>query len=606
MPASPMPRDPLSLPAPRLWAPRARTVQLDLGDRHVTRRRSPSGEHGEYGEYGGWWEPAERLSLSAGTDYAFLLDEREPSLPDPRSAWQPHGVHGPSRLVDHSAFAWSDEAWQAPPFERAIVYELHVGTFTPAGTFDGAIERLDHLVDLGITHVELMPVAEFDGDRGWGYDGVDLFAPHHAYGGPDGLKRLVDACHTRGLAVLLDVVYNHLGPSGNYLSRFGPYFSDRYRVHWGEAINFDGPGADEVRRFIVENALMWLRDYHIDGLRLDAVHAIFDQSAIHVLEELSIAVDAFETESGRRLVLVAESDLNDPRLVRRREEGGYGLDAQWNDDFHHALHTMFTDERHGYYASFAGLRDIAKTLERGFVLDGIYSPSRGRRHGRSPEGIPATRFVGYLQNHDQVGNRAVGDRISQLLSPDALMVAAALVLTAPFVPLLFEGEEWAASSPFLYFTDHEPELGKAIRKGRHHDFHTFGLPEEEFADPQSPETFERSKLRWDELSEDPHDRLLAWHRALIRLRRSLPELSDGLYPRVQVDAEARSVVVERRGVVVACNLGAAPARVSIPSGFRLALDSTRGAADGAARGEHVQLAPMSAAIFVHDFERTGG
>ncbi len=576
------------LPAPRVWAPLPRSVELDLDDRRVSMRKVPAEG------FGGWWETSEPLLLPAGTDYGFVLDGAD-ALPDPRSPWQPRGVHGPSRTVDHESFEWTDGGWQAAPLERGVVYELHVATFSRGGTFESAIERLDHLAWLGVTHVELMPVAEYDGTRGWGYDGVDFYAPHHAYGGPDGLKRFVDACHARGLAVLLDVVYNHLGPSGNYLSRFGPYFSHRYRVPWGEAMNYDGAGSDEVRAFVVDNALSWLRDYHVDGLRLDAVHAFYDMSAIHILEELSTAVDAFEAEAGRTCVLVAESDLNDPRLVRSRELGGFGLDAQWNDDFHHALHTTLTAERHGYYASFTGFRDLAKALERGFVLNGVYSPYRGRRHGRAPTNVPATRFVGYLQNHDQVGNRAVGERMSQLLSPDALEVAAALVLLSPFVPLLFQGEEWAATSPFLYFTDHEETLGEAIRRGRRAEFADWGWPEDQLADPQAVETFERSKLAWDEIARPPHAEVLAWHRALIELRKRLPDLSDGRYPRVRVDAEGRWLIVERPTIVVAYNLADEPCELAVPRALRIALASKAGVQ---LDGERLSMPPVAVAVLI--------
>ena len=379
------------------------------------------------------------------------------------------------------------------------IYELHVGTFSPEGTFDGAAARLDHLVDLGVDVVELLPVAQFPGRHGWGYDGVDLYAPHDPYGGPDGLKRLVDACHARGLAVVIDVVYNHLGPAGNYLAEFGPYFTDRYTTPWGTAVNLDGPDSDPVRDFVVGNALMWVRDYHADGLRLDAIHAIVDTSAVHILEELRAQVEALAAELGRQVFLIAESDLNDPKIVHRPELGGYGIDAQWSDDFHHALHAVLTGERTGYYADFGSLDHLAKSLRQAYVYDGGYSPHRRRRHGRSPAGLPPTRFLGYLQNHDQVGNRATGERSSMLLSTGLLKVAAAIVLLGPFVPMLFQGEEWAASTPFLYFTDHDdPELGEAVSEGRRREFAAFGWSPEQVPDPQAPETFEASVLRWDE------------------------------------------------------------------------------------------------------------
>src|SRR5271170_481278 len=385
----------------RVWAPNAHHVELDLEGNRLPMTLA---EHG-------WWTVATPLA-TPGADYAFVIDGAEPPLPDPRSQFQPHGVHGRSRFVDHSAFAWTDAGWNAPALDSAIVYELHVGTFTAAGTFDAAIDRLGYLKGLGVTHVELMPVAEFSGDRGWGYDGVDLFAPHHAYGGPDGLKRLVDAAHGTGLGVVMDVVYNHLGPAGNYLPEFGPYFSAQHRTTWGPAVNFDGPGSDEVRRFVIDNALMWLRDYHCDGLRLDAVHAIVDHSATHILEQLAAEVAALAAHAGRPLFLVAESDLNDPRFVRGRDAGGYGLGAAWADEWHHALHATLTGDTSGYYADFGPLPLLAKALRQAWVYDGAYSRYRQRVFGRSPAGLGGGQFVVATQDHDQVGNRAAGERSS--------------------------------------------------------------------------------------------------------------------------------------------------------------------------------------------------
>ena len=530
-----------------VWAPRASQVELTIGTRRIA--MSPRGD--------GWWK-VEEPSAAPGTDYGFALDG-SPPLPDPRSPWQPAGVHGPSRVLDHGAFTWSDARWQPPPLAAAVIYELHVGTFTGAGTFEAVVDRLDHLVSLGVTHVELMPVVEFPGARGWGYDGVDLFAPHHACGGPVGLRRLVDACHGRGLAVIVDVVFNHLGPAGNYVGRFGPYFTDRYRTPWGEAVNLDAAESDEVRRFLCDNALMWLRDYHMDGLRIDAVHAMLDRSATHVLEQLAIEVRALEAHLGRHLALIAESDLNDPRLVRPPAAGGYGLDAQWNEDYHHALHALLTGERQGYYADFGSMADVATALREGFVYAGRRSAYRRRRHGRAATGLGGQRFVGCLQNHDQVGNRARGERMSQLVGPGRLMIGAALVLTAPFVPMLFQGEEWGARTPFQYFTDHDdPALGAAVRDGRRREFAAFGWNPEEVPDPQAPETFERSRLDWSEPAREPHASLLAWHRDLIRLRRAQAALSDGRMDLVRVDWDqpAGWVRIERGALTVAVNLGA--------------------------------------------------
>jgi maltooligosyltrehalose trehalohydrolase len=542
----------------RVWAPSAASVDLDLGAAGERRAMHRDGE---------WWR-LDVPSAGPGTDYAFVLDGGEP-LPDPRSPWQPHGIHGPSRVVDHGAFPWADHGWRAPDLARGVVYELHVGTFSPEGTFDGARSRLDHLASLGVTHVELMPVAEFSGDRGWGYDGVDLFAPKAAYGGPEALKRLVDDCHRHGLAVLLDVVYNHLGPTGNHLERFGPYFTRRHTTPWGPAVNLDEAGSDEVRRFFCDNARLWLRDYHFDGLRLDAVHALFDLSAVHFLEQLALEVEALEGELGRPLVLVAESDLNDPRLVRPRAHGGYGLHAQWSDDFHHALHAFITGERGGYYADFGTLADVAAALEQVFVFDGRYSTHRGRRHGRPAGALPRTQFLGYLQNHDQVGNRARGERSAHLAAPAPLRAAAALVLLGPFVPMLFQGEEWGTRAPFQYFTDHrDDDLAEAVRTGRRREFVSFGWEADSVPDPQAEETFLRSKLPWDEGSREPHRGLLEWHQRLVALRRAIPDLSDGSpsATRVRFDEARRWLAMDRGEVTVACNFADARQRVPLGAG----------------------------------------
>ncbi|MER7619774.1 malto-oligosyltrehalose trehalohydrolase [Nonomuraea wenchangensis] len=530
----------------RVWAPGRERVELVLGERALPMRPAA----------GGWWERTVE-EAGPGTDYAYALDGGPPR-PDPRSAHQPHGPHAHSRTVDHAAFPWTDAAWRGTPLPGAVLYELHVGTFSPEGTFDGVIERLPHLAALGVDAIELMPVAEFSGRRGWGYDGVSLYAPHHAYGGPEGMKRLVDACHAHGLGVVVDVVYNHLGPSGNYLPEFGPYFTGRHTTNWGDGVNFDGPGSGEVRAFVIDNALMWLRDYHCDGLRLDAVHAIADHSAAHVLERLGEEVAELAAHVRRPLFLIAESDLNDPRFVRSRESGGYGLDAAWADEWHHALHAALTGERDGYYVDFGPLALLAKALRQAWVYDGTWSPHRGRAHGRSPAGLSGHRFVVCAQNHDQVGNRARGERSGALMSEGRLRVAAALLLTAPFTPMLFQGEEWGASTPFQYFTDHEdPELGRAVSAGRRREFAAFGWEPGQVPDPQDAATFERSRLDWGEPGEEPHARLLAWHRELIALRRRLPALTDGRLDRVRADCDetAGLVSVERGPVLVAANLG---------------------------------------------------
>lgn len=548
-----------------VWAPSAARVELATGTERLAMERS--------GQGAGWWRPVTASGPQAGAagldhimDYGFVIDGDGP-FPDPRSRWQPYGVDGPSRTYDHARFDWSDHHWTGIDVAAAVIYEMHIGTFSPEGTFAGAIERLDHLVGLGVNVVELMPVAEFSGDRGWGYDGVDLFAPHHAYGGPDGLKALVDACHTLGLGVVLDVVYNHLGPYGNVLGHFGPYFTDRYATPWGMAVNFDGPGSDEVRAFFVDNALSWLSDFHFDGLRLDAVHAIVDTSALNILEEIASAVNELSVRLGRRVFVVAESDLNDPRVVRPTAVGGFGIHAQWSDDFHHALHAVLTGEQQGYYADFGSLADLAAALRNGFVYQGQFSAYRQRRHGRPAPDLEGWKLLGYSQDHDQVGNRALGDRTSMLLTTGRLAVAAGLVLTSPFTPMIFQGEEWGATTPFCYFTDHrDPVLGQAVRDGRRAEFAVFGWEPEEIPDPQAGSTFDRSRLDWSELGSSDHARMLAWYRRLLELRRTIPGLSDGRRDLVTVvfDEQARWLVMHRHGVSVAANLGSEQAVVPCP------------------------------------------
>ncbi len=529
----------------QVWAPAARTVAVRIGSKTHPLQRAERG----------WWQ-AGIEEAAPGTEYSFELDGGEP-IPDPRSAFQPMGINGPSQLVDHTRFRWTDSHWQARPLSSAVIYELHIGTFTPEGTFLSAIDRLDHLVELGISHVEIMPVCQFSGNSGWGYDGVDLFAPHRGYGTPDDLKRLIDTCHAKGLAVLLDVVYNHLGPAGNYLSRFGPYFTSAYNTPWGSAVNLDHHGSSQVRQFLLDNALMWLRDYHFDGLRLDAIHAFHDSSATHFLEALSSAVDSLSAHLGRHFVLIAESDLNDPRVVTPREAGGFGIDAQWNDDFHHALHAVLTGENNGYYQDFGSLEQLAKTIQRAFIYDGIYSPFRESIHGKPASGLSGHHFLAYAQNHDQIGNRAQGERLSHLVSLAKSKIAAALVFTSPFIPMLFQGEEFGASSPFQYFTHHDdPELGRQVSEGRKNEFKTFGWSPDEIPDPQDEATFRRSKLNWDEIAADSHGVLLEWHKQLIRLRRAHPCLTDGRMEDAEVrfDEKASWFTMKRGDVQVVCNL----------------------------------------------------
>ncbi|MFJ8198584.1 malto-oligosyltrehalose trehalohydrolase [Streptomyces sp. NPDC096152] len=544
-----------------VWAPQAGRVTLHCDGFTRALEHDP--------ERPGWW--IGEADARDGSRYGFAVDDG-PVLPDPRSRRQPDGPDGLSAVVDHERYAWRAADWSGRPLPGAVLYELHVGTYTPEGTFDAAAARLEHLAELGVTHVELMPVCPFPGRHGWGYEGVSLWAVHEPYGGPEGLKRFVDRAHELGLGVVLDVVHNHLGPSGNYLPEFGPYFTDTHHTPWGSAVNLDAPGSDEVRAFLLGSALAWLREYRIDGLRLDAVHALVDTRACHFLEELSTAVDALSADLGRPLFLIAESDLNDPRLVTPRAEGGLGLHAQWNDDFHHAAHTALTGERQGYYADFgrAPFAALAKTLTGGYFHDGTYSSFRGRHHGRPLDRtrVAAHRLLGYSQTHDQVGNRAQGDRLSTLLSgsPGLLACAAALTLTAPFTPMLFMGEEWAAGTPWQFFTDHtDPELAEAVRRGRRREFAAHGWAEEDVPDPQDPATRDRSCLDWSEPDREPHARVLDWYRRLIALRHEQPDLTDPdlADTKVAYDEEARWLAFRRGDVRVAVNLGKEPAAIPL-------------------------------------------
>ena len=551
------------MPEVRVWAPNAARVRVTIA--------KPGGpiEHPavitdleldlelERGSVAsGWWR-ADIADALPGRDYGFLLDDDEQVLPDPRSRWQPHGVHQPSRFYADD-FAWTDAAWPGHGLPDSVIYELHIGTFTEAGTFDAAIERLDHLVRLGVTHVEILPVNDFNGEWNWGYDGVLWYAVHEAYGGPDGLKRLVDACHRAGLAVVLDVVYNHLGASGNYLQRFGPYLQTD-RNTWGDLVNLDGESAGPVREYILDNALTWLSEFHVDALRLDAVHALRDTSDVHLLAELSARVKTLSAELGRPLVLIAESDLNDPIMVTDRGEGGYGLDGQWDDDVHHALHALLTGERQGYYGDFGSVSALAKVLTRAFFHDGTYSSFRGRDHGKPVDGehTPGYRFVACLQNHDQVGNRAAGDRLPQIAPPGMLRVGATLLLTSPFTPMLFMGEEWAASTPWPFFTSHpEPELAEVTATGRIKEFADHGWDIGEVVNPQDPAAFMGAKLRWSERDEPEHADMLALYRLLLRLRREHPDLADPRLSLVTVDfdEDEQWVIVHRGAFRVLANL----------------------------------------------------
>ncbi|RVW00517.1 malto-oligosyltrehalose trehalohydrolase [Rhodococcus spongiicola] len=539
-----------------VWAPIPRSVRVHVDGTEHDMSRSPDG----------WWRAD--VDAELGARYGFVLDESPTVLPDPRSPRQPEGVHLLSQLHDLDPAGWTDTMWTGCQLAGSVVYELHVGTFTSEGTFDAAIEKLDHLVELGVSFVELMPVAAFNGTHNWGYDGVLWYAVHEAYGGPDGLQRFVDACHGRGLAVVLDVVYNHLGPSGNYLDRFGPYLADG-ATSWGRVINLSDKDSGEVRRFIIENALRWFREFHIDALRLDAVHALVDNSATHLLEELSIEVHTLSTHLRRPLTLIAESDLNDPKIITARVAGGYGLSAQWDDDVHHAIHAAVSSERQGYYGDFGSLQALAHTLLHGYFHSGTYSTFRGRNHGRPIDirRIPADAMLAYTCTHDQIGNRATGDRPSEYLTSGQLAVKAALVLCSPYTPMLFMGEEWGARTPFQYFTSHpEPELGESTAQGRRREFAEHGWSTDDIPDPQDPETFLRSKLDWTEPQQPTHARLLDCYRRLISLRHSRADLTDPWleHLKVEYDEDERWIALIRGDLRIVCNLG--PGSVTVPVG----------------------------------------
>lgn len=539
----------------RVWAPNAERMRVVAADESV---EMTSAE-------GGWWH-----ALAPAGDYGFQIDDDDAVRPDPRSMRQPGGVHERSRVWDASAHAWQDAGWTGKPIAGGVIYELHVGTFTPEGTLDAAAGRLDHLREIGVTHVELLPMNAFNGTHNWGYDGVAWFAVHEGYGGPDAYQRFVDAAHAAGLAVVQDVVYNHLGPSGNYLPLYGPYLSSAGRSTWGEHVNLAEPA---VRRFILDNVRFWFEDMHVDALRLDAVHALHDEGETHILEEMAIETAALSAHLGRPLELIAESDMNDPKLITPREGGGYGLDGQWSDDFHHGVHVALTGETAGYYADFEPLAALGKALERGFFHDGTYSSFRGRDHGHpiDVERSMSWRLVVAAQNHDQIGNRARGDRITEVLDESQLLCAALLLYAGPFTPMLFMGEEWAASTPFQFFTSHpEPELGTATAEGRLEEFEQMGWDPAVVPDPQDPATFERSKLDWSEPKGGRHARVLEGYRQLAQLRRELEALTDPHYSRnrVEVDEERRVLRLVRRAgmadaVEIVINVGREPQTVAV-------------------------------------------
>ncbi len=548
-----------------VWAPEVDRVDVHIG---VDDARVEAMDRGD----DGWWRRGVDADDVGDGRYAFVIDGGDPR-PDPRSLSQPDGVHAASAIVDLGSHAWQDREWQGVALEGSSIYEVHIGTFTPAGTLDSAIERLSDLADLGVSTVELMPVVAFPGDAGWGYDGVSPFAVHEAYGGAPALQRFVDAAHQHGLAVYLDVVYNHLGPSGNYLSQFAPYFTDKNHTPWGEAVNLSDASSDEVRAFVLDNVGMWLRDFHFDGLRLDAVHELHDHRALHILEEMAVLADQISADSGIPRVLIAESDRNDPGTVAPRVSGGgggLGLHGQWADDVHHSLHVALTGETQGYYADFADPGALVKTLERSpFLHDGTMSTFRGQVHGRpvDPHVTPGWRFVASLQTHDQVGNRASGDRLCQLTSAGMSAIGAALLLTSPYTPMLFMGEEWAASTKWQYFTAHEEGwLAQSIRDGRSAEFAAHGWTDD-VPDPQAASTIENSKLDWDERGEPSHARMLAWYTLLLSLRRTVAALRETPLGEstVHIDAENSVWWVRRGDVAVIANVSEDPQQVALPT-----------------------------------------
>jgi maltooligosyltrehalose trehalohydrolase len=519
----------------------------------------------------GWWQPAEELPDFAGDDvrYGYLLDDASTPMPDPRSRRQPEGVHALSQTFDPTGYDWSDFQWYGRQLAGGVIYELHVGTFTPAGTLISAVDKLDHLVDLGVDFIELMPVNAFNGTHNWGYDGVYWYAVHEAYGGPLAYQQFVDACHHRGLAVIQDVVYNHFGPSGNYLPQYGPYLTDSAASTWGAAVNLDGEFSDEVRRYILDNARMWLRDYHVDGLRLDAVHALYDTRAVHLLEDLAIETEALSAALGKPLPLIAESDLNDPRLITSREAGGYGMTAQWSDDFHHALYVSLTGDKSGYYADFDSVAALAKVFEQGFFHTGTRSSFRGRTHGQpiDTRRTPTWRLVVCSDNHDQIGNRAAGERLSVKINRRQLALAAMITLLSPFTPMIFMGEEWGALTPWQFFTSHpEPELAAAVAEGRLAEFAAMDWDTSAVPNPQDPATFGRSKLDWGELETQAGQELFEVQRQILRIRRDHPDLTDPRFDQGSATSNQKQgwLLVERGQMIIAANFGAVPAEVELP------------------------------------------
>lgn len=586
-----------------LWAPLAESAEITL---------AASGEKLSLNraKYGYWHAANDRIR--PGDRYKFIVNGQQ-ELPDPASLSQPQGVHGPSQAVDLKNFRWTDSNWKNLPLEDYILYELHTGTFTPEGTFAGIEKRLDYFKALGVNAIEIMPVAQFPGNRNWGYDGVFPYAVQDSYGGADGLRRLVNACHEKGLAVILDVVYNHLGPEGNYLESFGPYFTDKYKTPWGKAINFDDAWCDGVREYFIANALMWFRDFHIDALRLDAVHAIKDLSPIHILREIKEQVNLLMKETGRTHYLIVELDLNDTRFINPLEEQGYGMDAQWVDEFHHALRVTTGEERSGYYSDFEGIRHLAKAYKDAYVYDGMYSPHRFRTFGVKTEKNPGKQFVVFSQNHDQVGNRMLGERTSSLVSFEMQKLMAGAVLVSPYLPMLFMGEEWSEPHPFLYFISHtDPGLVEAVRKGRKAEFAAFHA-QGEAPDPQSEDTFLRSRLQWDLLEQEPHRTMFRYYQTLIALRKSqLPMRHlNRQHLAAEHDERNKTLTVRRwhetQHVLCLMNFSRQPRKVPVPEyagQWKKLLDSASPAWRGPAEAPdivqahtEIQLQPESLLIY---------
>lgn len=590
----------------KLWGPELDAVELQL--------LSPRKEAFlmKKSENGYWTVTVE--DVAAGAQYLYRVDQSEDLRPDPASFYQPEGVHGPSAVVDLNRYQWGDSDWQNIPWPDYVLYEVHIGTFTAAGTFDAAIAQLADLKALGITAIEILPVGQFPGDRNWGYDGVFPYATQTSYGGPDGFKRLVDACHQEGLAVILDVVYNHFGPEGNYTGCFGPYTTDKYSTPWGNAINFDDAWSDGVREYCIENALFWLREFHVDGLRLDAIHAIYDFSARHVLAEMAERVAELSEQLGKPLYVTAESDLNDARIVRPVDQGGFGLQAQWSDDFHHALHTLSTGERYGYYQDFGTCEDLATALRDRFIYSGKFSPFRRRRHGGTAADLPSYQFIACAQNHDQIGNAKGSERLSKLVPFAALKLSAAVLITSPYVPLLFMGEEYGEVAPFHYFIDHsDPGLIEAVFEGRKREFreaHGFGEP----APAHEAATFKASKLNWALRGTGQHKTLLRYYQRLLELRRQL-KLGSPSYPEsfdITTDEESQTIVYQRAmadgRLLCLLNFSQAVSLIDISPADRswvLQLDSADNEWNGPGSSlpadvtetQSLELAPLSCALY---------